>query len=43
MKYFFASFIFLFAAACACAAGFGGLWETVDDETGKPKSIVSVY
>lgn len=25
------------------AAGVAGIWQTIDDETGKPKSIVSVY
>lgn len=29
--------------ACVFAGSITGLWQTIDDETGEPKSIVSVY
>lgn len=43
MKNIILVFAFLFLSSAAFAGGIVGLWKTIDDETGKPKSIISVY
>jgi len=43
MKNIVLVFSFLFLSSAVSAQGVTGLWKTIDDETGKPKSIVSVY
>ncbi len=44
MKRIIASFVFVvFAALNLFAQNVTGIWQTIDDETNKPKSVVSVY
>lgn len=42
-KLILTSLCLICAAAYAAAAGITGFWQTIDDETGKPKSIAAVY
>jgi uncharacterized protein (DUF2147 family) len=36
-------FVILITAACAQCQNVLGKWKTIDDETGKPKSVVEIY
>jgi uncharacterized protein (DUF2147 family) len=43
-KFFIASFVLIFAVSFGVfGQDISGLWKTIDDETGKAKSVVEIY
>lgn len=43
LKSIITSLFILLVSVCTAQDGFVGKWKTIDDETGKPKSIVEIY
>lgn len=42
-KFLYVALIFVWAGAAGAAEVIDGVWKTIDDETGEPKSLVQIY